>query len=364
MVAETAVRSSMVKAICFVGAALVIGQNIPAMGFMPWPTSVFDQEQLLRVSIFSTGITSWMSAWAIIQVWLMVAYWMRPIGQTSMPVANALSPITVGLTLGISGYMWLGFLQAYAQMLLHLDITQIQLWCGVITGMAGTAVLVYLARFLDHVSPGNGFFGVIALSQLLGFAVSLPGGIEFYTTGGISLKMALFSLALCAVLFAVTVFLMQAKQKADDLTPQHVFAILILTAAASPMLSTVVLLVFEDNIGQLNEILPDFARGQAFNVIFLLSVIVMTIVFGFLFAARNALNANTWLKLAALTIMYTVQELNALLNGLPWSAIPVLTMAVLGWCAHHLYQAMPKKRASPHVENVDFDDEFRRGWRN
>jgi hypothetical protein len=362
--AESATRNTIITTLPIVATALVIGYCIPALGFMPWPASQFDQEQYLRLSVFTVGNTGWLSAWAFLQIYATVTHLLKPQNRTMMPVADPFNPIVLVLALGLSGWMWVGLLQSVPQMFSQAEVTQPQLWSGVITGMAATAILFFLAHCLNHVIPGKGFWGLLALSNLYGFALSAPGGMEFFASGAMSRNIAIFSIALCVVSFGTSVFLMRSKPSANDLAPQQIFAILALTTAASPTISTLVFDYSQNSLPQLNEMLPSFAQGQAFEILLLIASLLMTLILVVLFTIKNSWHVSTWLTPLAIAAMYVVHELNALLGGLFWSQLPIMTLAFLGWCAGQLYEALPTPPVSTQEDDAAFDKEFRRGWRN
>lgn len=331
---------------------------------MPWPPDRHIQEQLLRFNIFAAGFTAWSTAWTIFQIYEFFKYWFSSKPPALVPVANPLHVKVLLLSLLISGLMWVGLLQSFTQIFFNSAITTPHMIIGVTTGLAGTGLLFFLVRCLNQVLPGYGFWGLLALAGCSGFALSMPGAIEFFASGAVSpLK-----LAISAILFMVTigaaVFLMAPDSTKSALSSHHKFAVLALTAAASPWAASIVFSFSQDVLPHLNEMLPLFAQGQAFQWLLIGASIVLTFIFMFLISATSYRNARFWLSLLSIATLYVTNELIIQISGLPWPQLPVLTLAFLAWCAHQFYGAIPKSPASTEDDDVAFDDGFRRGWRN
>jgi hypothetical protein len=361
---ELVKRSKIFVTLAAVAAAFVLGNYIPVLGFMPWPTDGQSKQQLLRLNIFAAGFTAWSSAWILFQVYELFKYWFSPKRQALVPVANPLNVRVLFLTLLVSGFMWVGLLQSFSEILFNTEITTLQTIAGVITGLAGTGLLFFLARCLNQVLPGFGFWGLLALGGLYGLANSTPAGIGFLASGAISPNRLAISALLFVTSVGAAVFLMWPNKTKNALTPHHIFAAIVLTAAVSPWLANIVFYLFENTLPQLNEMLPTFAKGQALQWILITASIILTLIFMSLSSSTSQWNARFWLSLLSIATIYLANELFVQFGGLPWPQLPILTLTFLAWCAHQVYGLIPVPPTSSEDDDVNFDDEFRRGWRN
>lgn len=364
--ADVAARGKALAIFAAVAATFVLGNYIPVLGFMPWPTDQHTQEQLFRFNIFAAGFTAWSTAWMLFQVYELFKHWFSSKSQTLVPVVNPLNAGVLFLALLVSGFMWVGLLQSFTQILLNTGINTPQTIIGVITGLAGTAFLFFLARCLNHVLPGYGFWGLLALGGLYGFAISIPAAIGFLASGAVSPSRLSIAALLFIASVGAAVFLMVPDKTKHALNPHHIFAVLVLTAAVSPWVNTIVFDLFENILPQLDERLPQFAQGQAFQWLLISTSIVLTLIFLFLMSSTIYRNARFWLSFLSIATIYVTNELIIQIGGLPWSQIPVLTLVFLAWWAHQVCGEIPQSTTtSAEVdEDVAFDDKFRRGWRN
>lgn len=357
-------RGKMCATFAAVAAAFVLGNCIPVLGFMPWPIDRHVQEQLLRFNIFATGFAAWSTAWTIFQVYELFKYWFSSKTPVSLPVANPLSIKVLLLAFAISGLMWVGLLQSFTGIFFNTTITTPQMIIGGITGLAGTGVLFFLARCLNQVLPGNGFWALWALAGCYGFASSVPPALGFLASGAVSPVRLSVSVFLFITSIAAAVFLMMPSKAKSVLNSHQVFAVLVLASAALPWTGTIAFYIFQSIFPQLNETLPEFAQGQSLQWSLITTSIILTWVFMFLMSPTSYRTANFWLSFLSIATIYVTNELVIQISGSPWPQLPILTLMFLAWCAHQLYGAIPGRPTSSEDDDVAFDDEFRRGWRN
>jgi hypothetical protein len=357
-------RGKMCATFAAVSAAFVLGHYIPVLGFMPWPTDRHVQEQLLRFNIFATGFAAWSTAWTFFQVYELFKYWFSSKTPISVPVANPLNLRVLWLALLVSGLMWVGLLQSFTGIFFNTTITMPQMIIGGITGLAGTGVLIFLVRCLNRVLPGNGFWALWALAGCYNFASSVPPGLAFLASGVVSPIRLAVSVFLFITSIAAAVFLMMPHKTKSVLTSHQVFAVFVLASAALPWTGTIVFYIFQSILPQLNETLPEFAQGQSLQWSLIITSITLTWIFMFLISPTSYRTANFWLSFSSFATIYVTNELIIQIGGSPWPQLPILTLTFLAWCAHQLYVAIPAPPTSSEEDDVTFDDEFRRGWRN
>jgi hypothetical protein len=343
---------------------LVVGYHIPAFSHLPWPITPFEQEQYLRLSIFTVGNMGWLTAWALLQLYHLVNHVLTSRSEHATPIANPFNPFVLLLALGFSALSWIGLLQGFPQMFYKADITVTQLWIGVVTGLAGNALLFFFARCLNQVFPGYGFWGLIAIIDLYGFALSLPNAIEFYSSELLSRNIVILSVALCTLFFTTAIFLMRLAQNSKTFSPAHVLTLLTLIIAVAPMVSAFSYYTAQDFLPLLNEALPVFAQGQAFNILATTGSILVLFVLALLFNLKTGLNGRSWLIVGTIALMMAASELNALVAGFMWSQLQVVTVVFLAFCATEADKLLPNPPAKNPADEENFDNEFRRGWRN
>jgi hypothetical protein len=358
-------QKRLLLGLCAVSFVLALGQHIPVTGFLFGGLTRDTQSQMANIHIFSIGFSGWSLSWALFQVFSLIKQRSASAISKTVQVVNPFDIKIFVMTLIISSLEWFGVLSGTIPMFTQNAASTSRLLIGITTGLAGVSTLFLLGLWIERLIPRFGFWVLIALLSLYGFGSSVAFGIEMLVTSGISRNLAIFSLVLLLVSIFSAVFLVHDKQEHVPDNPPAVFSILLLSSVFMPWLTSFIYLALEPILPLFAEDLPEFALRSFYIFTILLVQIAFIFIFNWLFILRKS-GVMSLLKVPALlAILLVASELNFVFGGLEWSRVSAMTLLIVAWAACTILKAYCNYRGPIVVETKDdFDDDFRRGWRN
>jgi hypothetical protein len=348
---------------------LALGHHIPVGGVLSDAIDAYSRQQLSNISIFSAGFSSWFTAWVLFQIYGLIKHRLMSIRGGTSIVVNPLDVKILLLTLLLASFAWFGMLGSIVPIYTGSPLSTGQLLTGMVSGLAGVCILIYLGRLLDQVVPGFGFWILLACSSLYGLGLSVLPEIEFLLTGALSRNLAFVSLLLLLFCLVSAGFLARETTEALELPAPMIFASLLLSSVVAQWLTPFVFVPLEPFLPGFVGVLPDVVVEQAYRCIAALIeiVLVLVLVFVSVFARRDTRVVWRWDVAAAFVILLSSVELNILLGGLTWSQLSPLVWLIVTWAALKILTDFRNHRG-PEVfqETKDedlFDANFRRGWR-
>jgi ABC-type cobalt transport system substrate-binding protein len=220
-----------------------------------------------------------------------------------------------------------------------------------------------LARLLDQLKGGFGFWALIALFAAYGQGTTLLNEIDFIRSGAMSRNQFVVSLFFLVIVIVSAVLLMRKKSEAEGFSAQHVFAIFLLASTAGQIFTPLYFPFVEPLMPELDALLPAFAKELGVSILFVLTDIVCIAIAAAVLKHRSrSFTAMIEIILLA-AIILAAGEINRLIGGLFWYQTAPLFWAIVAWVAWGLVRSLPLN-ANPAEEDLTFDDQFKRGWRN
>jgi hypothetical protein len=358
-------QKHLLLGLCAASFVIALGYHVPVTGFLLNGLTDNAQSQLASIHIFSVGFSGWSISWALFQVFALIRQKSASATSTTVQVVNPFDIKIFVITLIISSLEWFGVLSGTVPMFTQNAASTSQLLIGITTGLAGVSILFLLGLWIERLTPRFGFWALIALLNLYGFGSSVAFGIEMLVTSGISRNLAIFSLVLLLLSIFSAVFLVHDQQENVPENPPAVFSILLLSSVFMPWLTSFIYLALEPILPLFAEDLPEFAMRNFYIFTILVVQIVFIFIFNWLFILRKS-GVMSLLKVPALlAILLVASELNFVFGGLQWSRVSAMTLLIVAWAAWEILKAYRNYRGPIVVETKDdFDDDFRRGWRN
>ncbi len=363
-------KPGLLPILCFVLLILVIGHHIPAAAGLLFTQDGASLNDFMRLSIFATGQIHWLTAWAVSQLFVLIHQRLTEKNTSIIRVANPFDLRVLLLTLLFSGIAWFGLILGHATMFLRIEPSAFQVMSGVVSGLVGTCLMFFLARCLDHICPNYGFWILLALLSLYGNGISLISEFAWIQTGAVSPIMVVASTLLLFLAALSSAFIIFYTSKNQGSEPRHLFAILLLASVIAQFVAQFLIWGFQEAVvnGTLN--ISNSAFNRIFTGTFIGTQIVALFVVSTIFFGRSAHWRDVFLIVIASGTIMVAAETNRQFGGIDWSSFNPLFWAVAAWMVHLGVLTKPPVRGwldapwpmEPPDDN--FDDEFRRGWRN
>jgi hypothetical protein len=332
-------QKRVVLALAAASLVLALGHHIPVTGFLFSGLTIDTQKQLLNIHIFSVGFSGWCLSWALFQVFGLIKQQSSSGSLTTIQMVNPFEIKIFAVTLVISSFEWFGLLSGTLPIFAQSAASTSQLLVGVTTGLAAVSILFLLGRWIESLTPGFGFWSLIALFNLYGFGSTLAFGVDFLMTAGISRNRAVFSLALLLVCILSAVFLVRARQETDPAGAPVAISILLLSSAFMPWLVSFVFVALEPMLPMFARHLPEFALQNFYAFVMVLVQILLVFILNWLFILRKSETVKFLKVPALLAVLLVASELNFLFGGLQWSRISMLTLLIVTWAACEILKA-------------------------
>jgi hypothetical protein len=351
-------------AICCV---LALGHHIPVSGVLSDAIDAYSRQQLGTINIFTAGFSSWFTAWVLFQIYGLIKHRLMSIRGGTATVVNPLDVKVLLVTLLLASFAWFGMLGSIVPICTGSPLSTGQLLTGMVSGLAGVCILIYLGQLLDQVVPDFGFWILLACSSLYGLGLSVLPEIEFLLTGALSRNLAFVSLLLLLLCLVSAGFLVRETTEALALSAPMIFASLLLSSVVAQWLTPFVFVPLEPFLPSFVGVLPNVVVEQAYRCIAVFIEIVLVLVFASVFARRDTRVVWRWDVAAAFVILLSSVELNIVLGGLMWSQLSPLTWLTATWAALKILADFRNHRGPKIVQETKdedlFDTDFRRGWR-
>jgi hypothetical protein len=109
-----------------VSVVLVLGQHIPLMSFMLGKLDPAIHEQLRRLNLFGAGLQGWFTAYAIVQIFLLIRFHFGGRTADDTPVTNPLDKKVFILALAISSVQLYGVLYSVVASFASAPLSRIE----------------------------------------------------------------------------------------------------------------------------------------------------------------------------------------------------------------------------------------------